>query len=93
MTGAGITGAGIGILFRNALTTAASAAIPERRGEALAAIFLIAYAGMTLPPLLAAGALSVWTPVSVLIGLSALAGLLVVVSGGRMLRRSTPTAA
>ena len=93
LIGGGIAGAGIGILFRNALTTAASAAAPERRGEALGAIFLIAYAGMTLPPLLAAGALSIWTPVSVLIGLSALAGLLVVVSGGRMLRRSTPTAA
>jgi hypothetical protein len=58
--------------------------MPERRGEALAAVFLIAYAGMTLPPLLAAGALSIWSPVTVLIGLSALAGLLVVVSGARM---------
>ncbi|KJL24626.1 multidrug resistance protein D [Microbacterium azadirachtae] len=87
LIGAGTTGAGIGILFRNALTTAASAAMPERRGEALAAIFLIAYAGMTLPPLLAAGALSIWSPVTVLIGLSALAGLLVVVSGARMTRR------
>lgn len=86
LIGGGIAGAGIGILFRNALTTAASAAVPERRGEALAAIFLIAYAGMTVPPLLAAAALSVWNAVAVLVGLSALAGILVVVSGRRLVR-------
>ncbi|GAB6859723.1 MFS transporter [Microbacterium xylanilyticum] len=87
LIGSGVAGAGIGILFRNALTTAAAAAIPERRGEALAAIFLIAYAGMTLPPLLAAAALSLWSAVAVLIGLSALAGTLVVVAGSRMALR------
>lgn len=87
LIGSGGAGAGIGILFRNALTTAATAAIPERRGEALAAIFLIAYAGMTLPPLLAAAALSLWPAVAVLIGLSAFAGTLVVAAGWRMALR------
>jgi hypothetical protein len=87
LAGGGIAGAGIGILFRGALGTAAAVADPARRGEALAGIFLIAYAGMMVPPLLTAAALSVWPAVAVLIGLSAFAAILVAVSGSRMLRR------
>ncbi|MDL9979042.1 MFS transporter [Microbacterium sp. ASV49] len=87
LLGGGVAGAGIGILFRGALATTASVAAPERRGEALAGIFLIAYAGMTVPPLLTAAALAVWPAVAVLVGLSALAIVLVVVGGSRMLRR------
>ncbi|WP_377267664.1 MFS transporter [Peterkaempfera sp. SMS 1(5)a] len=87
LIGAGITGAGIGILFRAALGTVAAAADAERRGEALAGIFLIAYAGMTIPPLLTAAALRVWPTVAVLVGLVTLAATLVTVSGSRMLRR------
>lgn len=49
LIGGGITGAGIGIIFRGALGTTAAVAAPEHRGEALAGIFLIAYAGMTIP--------------------------------------------
>lgn len=87
LIGAGIAGAGIGILFRAALGTAASVAAPERRGEALAGIFLIAYAGMTVPPLLTAAALSIWPTVAVLVGVVAAATALVVFAGSRMLRR------
>jgi MFS family permease len=87
LLGGGIAGAGIGILFRAALTTTASVAAPERRGEALAGIFLIAYAGMTVPPLLTAAALSIWPAVAVLVGLSVGASALVVIAGSRMLRR------
>jgi MFS family permease len=87
LVGGGITGAGIGVLFRASLATVAAVAVPERRGEALAGIFLIAYAGMTVPPLLTAAALDVWPVVTVLVGLVALAAALVVVSGSRMLRR------
>lgn len=87
LIGGGIAGAGIGILFRAALGTVAAVADAERRGEALAGVFLIAYAGMTVPPLLTAGALSVWPVVVVVVGLVALTAVLVVAAGSRMLRR------
>ena len=87
LIGGGVAGAGIGILFRAALGTVAAVADAERRGEALAGIFLIAYAGMTIPPLLTAGALKVWPAVTVLVGLVTLAAILVAISGSRMLRR------
>lgn len=87
MIGGGVAGAGIGILFRAALATVATVADAERRGEALAGIFLIAYAGMTIPPLLTAAALTVWPIVAVLVGLVTLAAILVTLSGSRMLRR------
>jgi MFS family permease len=87
LIGGGVAGAGIGILFRAALGTVAAVADAERRGEALAGIFLIAYAGMTIPPLLAAGALRVWPTVTVLVGLVTLAAILVAIPGSRMLRR------
>lgn len=87
LTGGGIAGAGIGILFRAALGTVAAVADAERRGEALAGIFLIAYAGMTIPPLLTAAALRIWPIVSVVVGLVTLAAVLVASSGSRMLRR------
>lgn len=86
LVGGGIAGAGIGILFRASLTTVAHVADPARRGEALAGVFLIAYAGMTLPPLLTAAALSVWSAVGVLVGLTLVATALVALAGSRMLR-------
>ena len=82
----GVAGAGIGILFRAAVGTAAAVARPERRGETLAAVFLIAYAGMTVPPLLAAAALTVWPAAAVVIGFCGFAAVLVIASGTRLLR-------
>lgn len=87
LIGGGITGAGIGIIFRGALGTTAAIAAPEHRGEALAGIFLIAYAGMTIPPLLTAVALSIWPTVAVLVGFAAAATILIVLAGSRMLER------
>lgn len=87
LIGGGVAGAGIGVLFRAALGTVTAVADGERRGEALAGIFLIAYAGMTVPPLLTAAALSVWPTVAVLVGLVTLAAVLVAISGSGMLRR------
>ncbi|MBY8877230.1 MFS transporter [Actinacidiphila acidipaludis] len=87
LAGGGVAGAGIGILFRAALGTVAAVADPERQGEALAGVFLIAYAGMTVPPLLTAAALRVWPAVAVLVGLVTLAAVLVAVAGSRMLSR------
>ncbi|MCL2516361.1 MAG: MFS transporter [Microbacteriaceae bacterium] len=87
LIGGGVAGAGVGILFRASLATAAAAAEPERRGEALAGVFLIAYAGMTVPPLLTAAALSVWPTVTVLVVVMAGAAVLVALAGSRMLGR------
>lgn len=87
LLGGAIAGAGIGILFRAALGAVAAVAEASRRGEALAGIFLIAYAGMTVPPLLTAAALRAWPIVDVLVGLVTLAALLVAAAGSRMLRR------
>lgn len=44
-----IAGAGGGIAFRSAVGVAASLAAPSSRGEVLAVVFLIGYAGMAVP--------------------------------------------
>jgi hypothetical protein len=46
-----VAGAGVGLVFRGAVATSASLADPASRGEVLAALFLIAYAGLALPVL------------------------------------------
>ncbi|MGW7681235.1 MFS transporter [Kribbella sp. NPDC054772] len=47
-----VAGVGVGLVFRGAVATAASLADPSSRGEVLAALFLIAYAGLVIPVLL-----------------------------------------
>lgn len=49
LIGGVIAGIGAGVLFKAALGTVAAAAVPAKRGEALAGLFLIAYLGLTLP--------------------------------------------
>lgn len=46
-----VAGAGVGLVFRGAVATAASLADPSSRGEVLAALFLVAYAGLAIPVL------------------------------------------
>jgi MFS family permease len=46
-----VAGAGVGLVFRAAVATAAGLADSGSRGEVLAALFLIAYAGLALPVL------------------------------------------
>jgi MFS family permease len=46
-----VAGAGVGLVFRGAVATAASLAEPSSRGEVLAALFLVAYAGLAIPVL------------------------------------------
>ena len=46
-----VAGGGVGLVFRGAVATAASLADPSSRGEVLAALFLIAYAGLAIPVL------------------------------------------
>lgn len=52
VVGGVVAGAGVGLVFRGAVATAASLADPASRGEVLAALFLIAYAGLAIPVLL-----------------------------------------
>jgi len=44
-----IGGAGSGMLFKSAIGAVAALAAPAKRGEALSGLFLICYAGMSLP--------------------------------------------
>jgi MFS family permease len=46
-----IAGAGVGVLFKGSLGTVVGLARPEARGEALAGLFLAAYAGLVVPVL------------------------------------------
>lgn len=82
-----IAGAGVGLLFRSAIAVAASLAAPDRRGEVLAAIFLVAYVGLAVPVLLVGVALIVWPVVPVLVAFVIVVGLLALTAGLRMLRR------
>lgn len=87
LIGGGLAGAGVGILFRRSLAVVAAVADPARRGEALAGIFLLAYAGMTIPPLLTAVALMLWPAVPVLVVLSGAIAVLIATAGSRLLPR------
>jgi MFS family permease len=79
-------GAGVGLVFRAAVATAAGLAEPESRGEVLAALFLIAYAGLIIP-VLAIGIGIVLLPDQLaLLIFSVLILALVNIAGFRMLR-------
>jgi MFS family permease len=80
-----LAGAGVGLQFRASLGVAASLAAPESRGEVLAAIFLIAYAGLAVPVLLAGLALAFIPSTTVLVGFSVLIAVLVVLATPRMI--------
>ncbi|MDR6972005.1 MFS transporter [Leifsonia shinshuensis] len=83
-----LAGAGVGLQFRSSIAVAASLAAPERRGEVLAAIFLIAYIGLALPVLLVGVALILWPLVPVLVVFVAAIAVLSVPAGLRMMRRA-----
>ncbi|MEO7753120.1 MAG: MFS transporter [Terracoccus sp.] len=66
VAGGVVAGAGVGLFFRSAVGRAGSLAPVEVRGETLSAIFLTAYAGLTVPVLLIGLALTALTPLVVL---------------------------
>ncbi len=78
--------AGVGLVFAAAVTTVSGLAAPERRGETLAALFLAAYVGITVPVVLIGVALSVAGTVPVLVAFSAVV-LVAVPSGIAVLLR------
>ncbi|MDN3028533.1 MFS transporter [Streptomyces sp. S.PB5] len=49
LTGGIVAGIGAGALFKAAVGTVAALAVPDKRSEALAGLFLISYLGLTLP--------------------------------------------
>jgi hypothetical protein len=64
-------GAGAGVVFRSAVAVAASLALPPSRGEVLAALFLVAYAGLAIPALLVGVALTFLPSTGVFVGFAA----------------------
>ena len=79
-----VAGLGVGLLFRASLGVATSLVPGPQRGEVLAAMFLIAYVGLTVPVLLVGAALAFLPPVPVLVAFSAVIAVLAAIAGPRM---------
>ncbi len=86
LVGGIVAGAGVGILFRAAIATVAGVAEPRSRGEALAALFLLAYIGLTIPVLGIGAALLAFSQAAVLIVFAIVVAAIVVIAGTRMAR-------
>ncbi|WP_308796344.1 MFS transporter [Agromyces silvae] len=86
IAGGVIAGLGVGVLFKSAVATAATVADPQRRGETLALLFLIAYSGVAFPVLGLGAALVVAPLVPVLVVFTALV-LLATVGAALAMRR------
>jgi MFS family permease len=80
-----IAGAGVGVLFRSAVATAASLAAAPSRGELLAALFLIAYAGLAVPVLLTGLAVAFVSATLVLVVFAALVLVISLWAGSQMI--------
>ncbi|WP_406831306.1 MFS transporter [Pedococcus sp. KACC 23699] len=83
-----LAGAGVGLVFNVAITTAATVSSPENRGETLAGMFLAAYAGITVPVVAAGVALTFFSAPAVLVVFAAIVLVAVMVSTTRLLARS-----
>jgi MFS family permease len=84
-----LAGAGVGLVFRGAMLTAGALARPEQRGEVLAGMFLVAYAGLVLP-VLAIGVGVAFFPIPVVLLVFAVTvAVLVTVATIPMIRRAS----
>ncbi|WP_344160290.1 MFS transporter [Kribbella yunnanensis] len=81
-----IAGAGVGLVFRGAVATAAALADAGSRGEVLAALFLIAYAGLALPVLAIGLGIALLPAATALLIFSVLIFILVNAAVPRMLK-------
>jgi MFS family permease len=88
IVGALLAGAGVGLLFRASVGSAGALVGPERRGGVLAATFLIGYAGMVVPVVLAGAFLLVVPALPVLLGFVVLVVALSIVAGVRLAARA-----
>ncbi|WP_182047329.1 MFS transporter [Curtobacterium sp. ME26] len=83
-----VAGAGVGLLFRAAIGRAGSLVGPEQRGGVLAATFLVAYAGLTVPVVAVGAALLVLPTLPVLLGYVVFVVVLALVAGTRSASRA-----
>ncbi|OEI68923.1 MFS transporter [Curtobacterium sp. ER1/6] len=83
-----VAGAGVGLLFRAAIARAGSLVGPEQRGGVLAATFLVAYAGLTVPVVAVGAALLVLPTLPVLLGYVVFVVVLALVAGTRLASRA-----
>ena len=88
VAGGVVAGAGVGLLFRGALAIAGSLADARTRSEITSGIFLLAFAGMTVPPLAVGAALLVAPLVPVFLTFVVLVLALTVWAGAVVLRES-----
>ncbi|MGT2424643.1 MFS transporter [Amnibacterium kyonggiense] len=82
-----VAGLGVGLLFRASLGVAGGLVPATQRGGVLAAMFLIAYVGLTVPVLLVGAAIAFLPAVPVLVVFSAVIAVLVAIAGPRMAAR------
>jgi MFS family permease len=87
LVGGVVAGFGVGLLFKGAIGTAVAVADPARKGESLALMFLIAYAGLALPALAIGAVLLIEPPTPVLLSFVAVV-LATTVSAGLLMRRA-----
>ena len=83
-----VAGAGVGLLFKASISRAASLVGPEHRGGVLAATFLIAYAGLTVPVVAVGAALLVLPTLPVLLAYVVFGVVLALVAGTRLAARA-----
>ncbi|MFI8632868.1 MFS transporter [Microbacterium sp. NPDC077663] len=88
VAGGVVAGAGVGLLFRGALAIAGSLADARTRSEITSGIFLLAFAGMTVPPVAVGAALLVVPLVPVFLTFVVLVLALTVWAGAVVLRES-----
>ena len=86
VAGGVVAGAGVGLVFRGAVATAASLADAGSRGEVLAALFLIAYAGLAVPVLSIGIGIAFLPDQVALLIFSAIILVMVNIAGVRMLK-------
>lgn len=86
VAGGVVAGAGVGLVFKASVALAGSLAPAESRGEVLAAVFLVAYAGITLPVLAVGAALLELAPEPVLVVFAVLVAAAVALTTTRLRR-------
>jgi len=82
-----IAGLGVGLLFKGAIGTAVAVADPARKGESLALMFLVAYAGLAVPALVIGAVLLIEPPTAVLLAFVVIV-LAATVTAGTFMRRA-----
>ncbi|WP_426518239.1 MFS transporter [Diaminobutyricibacter sp. McL0618] len=86
IVGGVLAGGGAGVLFKTALLVGSKLAEPRFRGEALAGIFLISYAGLIVP-VVGIGIATLFLPIATaLLAFAALIALVVIIGGITVIR-------